>query len=304
MTIATYSTLIAHNSDAAFRAWGGALSNALQSCGLTKTADTGQIDWNTVMRPGVNGVGGYEIYAFNDALQATAPVFIKIEYGTGGNASYPQIWITVGTGSDGAGTLTGLVSTRTATGSSYVSSVLASTVTAYPTYVCYKDGFLGFLFKVGAAYNANPSAVSFVAIGRSVDDTGAETGEGVYFLSKTSGNASANPQGIQCSPALQYLRFTDNKVSTRSVNFALIPGDVASSLSGTDFQAFKCYVMTPRMRPLHSVACVLASEYAAGTVFDATLVGSTARAYLSCGEGMNYCTATQSALYSMAMLWE
>jgi hypothetical protein len=55
---------------------------------------------------------GYEIRQFDDTLQATAPWFIKLEFGSGTAAGDPSIWITVGTGTDGAGNLTGQVSTR------------------------------------------------------------------------------------------------------------------------------------------------------------------------------------------------
>jgi len=72
------------NTDAEFRTWGSGIAAALQACGLVKTSDTGQIDWATVTRPGASHTAaGYEIYRFNDSLQATKPVLIKVEYGNG-----------------------------------------------------------------------------------------------------------------------------------------------------------------------------------------------------------------------------
>src|SRR5688572_17990860 len=93
-----------HSSAATFAVWGKALSDALTEKGLPKTADTGQINW--LSPPAYNGTGGtamgYENRRFDDALQATAPIFIKIEYGTGASSTNkaPGIWVTVGTGSD------------------------------------------------------------------------------------------------------------------------------------------------------------------------------------------------------------
>ena len=46
----------------------------------------------------------------NDALAATAPVFMRIDFGSNWNSQpCPGIWITIGTGSNGAGTITGIV---------------------------------------------------------------------------------------------------------------------------------------------------------------------------------------------------
>lgn len=100
------SMVILHNSDAAFRSWGQTIANAIVAAGLVKTTDTGQIDWGTVTKPIANTAGGYEIYRFDDALQATRPIFIKFEFGTGGSVNNPQMWVTAGTATDGAGNIT------------------------------------------------------------------------------------------------------------------------------------------------------------------------------------------------------
>jgi hypothetical protein len=100
------SKVATNSSDANFRAWGKSISDGLQSVGIIKTADAGQIDWATVAAPALSTVGGYEIRRFDDALQSTSPYFLKIEYGTGSTTSNPQIWLTLGHITDGAGTLT------------------------------------------------------------------------------------------------------------------------------------------------------------------------------------------------------
>src|SRR3954454_8298219 len=98
-------------SDAVFRSWGSGVSAQLAAIGLVRTADTGQIDWTTVAKPASGVFGGYEIWRFDDALQATAPVFIKVEYGIS-NTTTLMLGLTVGTGTNGAGTLTGQVSSK------------------------------------------------------------------------------------------------------------------------------------------------------------------------------------------------
>jgi hypothetical protein len=101
-----------NSSDANFRLWGDYISNQMAAVGLVQTADTGQIDWVTVLTPaGINTFQGYEIWRFNDTLQATAPVYIKIEYGESSSVDSPCIRVQFGSGSNGAGTLTGNLST-------------------------------------------------------------------------------------------------------------------------------------------------------------------------------------------------
>lgn len=98
--------------DAAFRVWGKWLSDALTTLGWAKTADTGQIDWTTVAKPaGTNTSAGYEIRT-SPAQDGYQQLYIKVEWGTGSGATYPSLWVTLGTGSNGSGTLTGVVCTR------------------------------------------------------------------------------------------------------------------------------------------------------------------------------------------------
>lgn len=103
-----------NTTDALFRAWGLALSQAIQATGWVKTADTGQIDFATVTKPTLgNQQRGFEIYRPADSLQASAPWFVRIEYGSDpGAAQRCGLFITFATGTDGAGTLTGTVSNR------------------------------------------------------------------------------------------------------------------------------------------------------------------------------------------------
>lgn len=310
MTTYNYTSPIIHNSDAAFRAWGRELSNAMQTAGLVKAADTGQINWDTVLKPAYNvggGVAGYEIFQFNDPLQPTAPVFVKLEYGTGPTqtSAYPGLWLTVGTGTNGAGTLTGVLSTRQLLTHSYggTACVLPDTANGMPTFVCYKDGYLAVVFKCGGAYCGIPNAVAFFIIGRTGNDDGTENSDGVYVMTRgaSSGTGTTNPGG---AAGLQYLNFLDSTVVARNINFSVIPGGVTSTKVGTQYQAFKCYAMIPRMRPLLHVATVLTSEYPLGTAFNGKMLGATDRLYMSMGTAAGYAGAADNEGHTLAILWE
>lgn len=95
---------ISNASNALFRAWGSAVSGAMASMGWTQTGDTGQVNWATVTVPSSARV--YEIWQPGDA---GTPFYLKLEYGY--SATVPTIQISLGTGTNGSGTLTGFVTT-------------------------------------------------------------------------------------------------------------------------------------------------------------------------------------------------
>lgn len=92
-----------------FRGFFSLLMAVLEAGGVVKTADTGQIDWSTVNVPSSNNVAaGYEIRRLSDGLQGTSPIYIKFEFGRGNGTPIMGLWVSFGTGSDGAGNLTGV----------------------------------------------------------------------------------------------------------------------------------------------------------------------------------------------------
>lgn len=107
MSIQTLSLAPTNSTVTTFRAWGSAVSGALAAAGLVQTVDSGQINWTTVIRPtAISQSVGYEIWRFNDALQSTRPVFLRVDYGSAQYAiNDPGLYFAVGTATDGAGTL-------------------------------------------------------------------------------------------------------------------------------------------------------------------------------------------------------
>lgn len=114
MTLSTFNLAPNYTSDALFRTDASAIDTAIRAVGMVQTSDTGQINFSTVTRatPAFTAAG-YAIYRFNDSNQGSYPCYIKVEYGCGTTAlTTLAIWVTIGTGTNGAGTLTGAVSTR------------------------------------------------------------------------------------------------------------------------------------------------------------------------------------------------
>lgn len=102
------------DTDAKFRSWASAINTAILGCGLVDAGDSGQIDLTTVSQPGASDTyQGYKVYAFNDTLQGTTPIFVKVEFGSGGASDRPALRVTVGRATNGAGTLSGASVTKT-----------------------------------------------------------------------------------------------------------------------------------------------------------------------------------------------
>lgn len=175
------TTVFDNSSDANFRTWGKLISDRFAAFGWVKGTDTGQIDWATVLAPNTtNQARGYEIWRMADALQATAPCFMKIEYGSSSPLTRPSFWFTFGTGSDGAGNLTGNTIAR-------VQMAVALTVTNNTQFTHLFAGdnnrFCMVLAPITGTLEAGSSTSSsgivWCHVSRSKDTSGSDTAVGI-----------------------------------------------------------------------------------------------------------------------------
>lgn len=181
MTTYGWLTLPRHNSNQDFRDWGSGIAGAFAAVGMTKTADTGQINWTTVDYPTVaNTYMGYEIWRFNDSLQATYPLFWKVEYGCPASPAYLSLRITIGKGSDGAGNITSVLVPATAVASN------TNSATASSSYASSADGSMLAISPATATMNSSTTEWSFV-LERSRGVDGSATGIGFMFMYATTG---------------------------------------------------------------------------------------------------------------------
>lgn len=285
MTTQTYTSVVEHSSDATFRAWGLEFNTNLALVGLVQTADTGQINWTTVTRPGVNTAAGYEIWRFSDSS-----LYLKIEYGTGSATTVPQMWVTVGTGSNGSGTITGQTSTRNIW---TAQSVISSTVTTYTTYLCHTTNALTVVWKVNASGGTTP--LGFVVVGKTVDGSGAATTLGFGVLRYSSNTLV---------PSFQSVRIASTAVTlTDSTRFAVVVGDVTSSLVGADIQAYQIWMNVPNVVPFAWACIYLTSEITRLNTFSVAMVASASHTYLAIGSTGSI-NGQSSTNYSFAALYE
>jgi hypothetical protein len=171
---------LSNNTDANFRIWGSAVAARLLASGLVKTSDTGQIDWTTVLAPTLaNTMQGYEIWRFDDALQATAPVYIKFQFGSAATVANPNLRVQFGSGSNGSGTLTGVASAEI----NCQANGNTGAGTAY---------WSGDTNRFAMCYGLSTAQCLFFTMERSVDANGAVTAEAVLWMAKTSPTAGTS----------------------------------------------------------------------------------------------------------------
>lgn len=225
------------NADQAFRTWIQGISDGLAAVGLVQTADTGQINIATVTSTLGSGnvIRGYQIWRFSDPLQATAPVFFKIEYGSQANGNGPAIWLTVGKSSDGAGNINTVVSRRhnwgSASGQVNTSSPLLISSDGSGVVVLMTKGFQG----------GSPSWDMAFIIERSRNADGTPNGDGL-MLCGTGVNTNQDPI---------YSQFMSYGASAWSAtqNYWPVPfpgARIGTANAGTSQTLFPAVVVTPK----------------------------------------------------------
>lgn len=290
MSTAVFSTVIDHTSNAGFDAWATELIVqllAINTGQLTQTADTGQLANPVVAaRPGTNTAAGYWILKWDDG--SSTPLYFKIEPGTSGTATAPQIWMTVGTGSNGSGTITGAVTSRTA-----CCQALApvSTSTNFTSYLCCATGGFSLIWKTLSVTGSKASG--FFSTVRSINDSGVVNNDG-YANYCTSSSNTITAQAVNLSNSVVF--------STTTGVYCLIPYAITSTVVGGNAQYFRHFAAYPLARPLGHIVSVLTSEFSVGTSFAGESGSITDHTFLSSGTSTGAAAPTNGSC--PAILWQ
>lgn len=286
-----FSAILSSTTDAEFRAWGSTLSGVFSAL-MTKVTQAGEINWSTVLKPtGGNTAMGFEVYRFTDALHATYPVYLKFEYASGGSASYPGLYLTVGKTVDGSGGLGSVLFPRTQI--VYWNNPIATSTTSYAS--SGPDGSAICLALAPAAADSY-SKSSLLVVERSRDGAGNATGAGLVVQYNTF---AANP--AVCKVA-SYLNATS---MTLFAGMFFIPFNLSSNVSiafGTNNPFFTGTVINPdgvSWIPKCAIG-VAQANLGVGQVVTAMYSGND---YLGIGIGVTRCDAAAQTYSSMAMIW-
>lgn len=293
----------AFTTDAKFRAWGLACSTALAAAGFVQTADTGQINWVTVLKPvATNTKAGYEIWRFNDTLQATAPIFIRVDYGSSGTASGngPGTWLTVGTSTNGAGTITGVNIGTPGTGIQ-ATNVVDTVNNPAMTYLFSHSAANGFglmCFGLGTSAGPGNSTPGTWAIERTKDANGNPTGAGMSLHFTYNSTTGFRQRSINFSTATAYNAdvpvrcgfLTTSSTSLATVN--VIP-------------LYPHYVAAGDVYRLSGSLGFTSGDIPLGTTFTTTILGVSRMFYsINYGATVRYADSSNSSSSAIAFMWE
>lgn len=277
-----------NTTTAAVSAWIEDLRQTLIGCGLVQTADTRQFDsstfvWATQGDQAYSSVEvTYLMFRFDDALQASAPIFIRIGiracFGSSSNGYALGGAVTVGRATNGAGVITG-TSATVATTAGYCSSTGYVSGQSYQSFAsCSKNkGFAGLVFNAGnhpAYYFMQFSPIAFF-VERVPDATGAPTADGftVWGNNQSYGNSDHfNNDTYRNVRVMAGITLMANGFNSRE-SLNTIPYFSASDLISGDVFALHAYHSTPY--PVRSNGlCAIRQNISKGTEFDLSVYGT------------------------------
>lgn len=169
---------------ALFRAWSKFIRDGFVAGGWVQTADSGQIDFATTPAPATaDEKTGFVVLRMSDTLQATNPVFVRLDFGSYGLAANVSVWVTVGSGSNGSGTITGawITDRRSSLGSETQTGVFYSHVSAGDAYAA-----------VALFYSSAGAMCIHFSLERAKDSSGNDSGTGLLLNGTGPGTVFMN----------------------------------------------------------------------------------------------------------------
>ena len=223
------------STTANFQAWTGFIRTLfLTTGGWTQSTDTGQTNPTTVGSvPG--GMATFEIYKASDSLAGTAPLFVRVEYGQ--LSSRPSIGITIGTGSNGAGVITG-------GGAHFQSNITASPGTTSTTgYDCVGSADSGSIRFLMWRNNPSNQVPVFIAIEREKDNTGTATGNSITLFYAACSPDVAQVSGQNAIFYRQQTVLSSGAGGNVEGTFLVFQTSNGSAGLGTNVSAVPCFHM-------------------------------------------------------------
>lgn len=260
-------------------------------------------------------------------MSSGAPVVFRLDFGAGSLTTNPQMWIVVGAGSNGSGTVNGSAGTSAMTQvACFGGAAPASLVTPYTSRYCVNMtyGFVGLAFKIGANAVANTNvAIGGFHLFRTNDNGGNPLGTAAVLItnsSNTTGSAGTGPM-MQCMsyssgvgstvyPTLSTANSPFfNAIPIGGAAVAIPPFNLTTTLENSTVFAFPFYTMDPVIRFNAFMAIALQADIAVGSTVSLAIIGSTTLTFLAVG----YCYGTALSIFGFGnanttftflMLWQ
>jgi len=268
----------------------------MTNAGWVRTADTGQLNFDTVVKSGtVSYVYGYSMYYFNDSQHSTFPIYLKLIH-TNSTGVYFETKAEIGHATDGVGNLMGWKYPWTATdfGIKTASSSAYYYTAGSLSIASWGNGYSYFHKNMGT----NSDGGTFVGLQREWDDsTGAV---------KTGGNYTIyyNKIGASIVSALSVIRAESRYLSTTNSGFCMVPYGRTTSWSVNNADIHRHYHPYPLLTPSGVFCTYLSPDINVGTTFSTQLLtGGSARTFIATGVDRTS-VGYQQITHRLAVLWE
>ncbi len=185
------TTLLPDNStDARFQAWAQFIETTLVTAGgWVVSLESGDTLPSALVHPTVgNSKKGFRVYKMSDVLQSTAPVFMRVDFGSAGAANTPGIWLTIGNSSNGSGTITGILFNG---GSSAAPTVSSNSSVGSGSFNSYGSAGTN-RAAIGMFVSGNAAYHLVLTIGRSKDANGNDNADGLMLVYRDGAASSTS----------------------------------------------------------------------------------------------------------------
>ncbi|WEE79468.1 hypothetical protein LZ683_08945 [Comamonas testosteroni] len=301
-----WAELAGIGSAAAAKVWITALYNNLVACGLIQTADGGQLDPSTIASvPASGGYFGYWVFRFNDSMQSNKPVFIKFApfIGSHGGANSGGVAVTVGTGTDGSGNITGASTGEMNYFNSTAGAQRVEATVSTPSYAIHGEGHFTLCAHANVRKNDyNTFCMSFLSITRTLDAQGKPTADGLIVRrpwTSYDNNSVIAPKNLICHKALL-------GVSVGNWNSLLTPwiGGQAAASAGGNTQIQRTYYLDPTIKPDQALVLYWNAAVTTGDEFEVAVDGIP-RKYIALGNNITLVSDTSNARnVGFGILWD
>lgn len=264
----------------------------LQAAGLVYVPQTGDLTPVSASKPGaINTSAGFRCYRFDDTLQSTLGVFIRVDFKVGGAVDRPRYDITVGTGLNGSGSITGQIGTIQPSGP----SASKTSGTSLGSYCSHGSGYFHWVTNLDPTTNT----FAMVHIVERPHKNGAPTADGILTFS-TSATFATYRQIIPPAGTVP--------AQTTSSNGVLQPNSTGQdTLSGSNPSMWPAWYLA-NGKTRHTRALVYThSRIAELTALDGTGGNSkvsyngTLKSYLTIGDGTAAITSLAATADALAI---
>lgn len=267
------------------REWIGKFLQGMLDAGFVQTADAGQVDPATVELSATVGSTVYAMFRFDDHLQSSDPVFVKVEFSNSSNTANTSTsgnhgaFISVGRATDGNGVLGGTLLARTGFGAVGLASSIYSTTAQFTHAAFSGPGYLGVIGFVDDTRTSGSSRSYGFIVERARTASGDLDAAGlmVYRAGEAS---SVGMTGASASESAVYaINYATGRKNSGGVPVATLGtvdgtalGPTTSLASGSIGPVFPWDVVAPGLSPWRScVAISLPAGDIPGGVFRSRL---------------------------------